>query len=59
MMVTVVMMMADATASHWRSGCGHRDSCDRDCGERRDEFDLVHGVVPFVSRKPILALTYG
>jgi len=58
--MVVVMVMVDATAGHLRSRRRHCDSGDRDCGECRDEFDLVHGVVPFcVLRKPILALTQG
>ena len=46
-MVAVVMMMVvcDHTASHVSSG--KRGSGECDCGEGRDEFDLVHGMVPF------------
>ena len=46
-MVAVVMMMVmrDHAAIHVSTGkCG---SGECDCGEGRDEFDLVHGVVPF------------
>ena len=46
-MVAVVMMMVvcDHAAIHVSSG--KRGSGECDCGERRDEFDLVHGMVPF------------
>ena len=46
-MVAVVMMMVvrDHAAIHVSSG--ERGSGECDCGERRDEFDLVHGMVPF------------
>jgi hypothetical protein len=46
-MVAVVMMMVmrDHAAIHVSTGkCG---SGECDSGERRDEFDLVHGMVPF------------
>ena len=56
-MVAAVMMMVvcDHAATHVPSG--ERCSGECDCGEGRDEFDLVHGMVPSLSRKPILALT--
>ncbi len=46
-MVAVVMMMVvcDHAAIHVSSG--ERSTSECDCGERRDEFDLVHGMVPF------------
>ena len=47
-MVAVVMMMVmmrDHAAIHVSSG--ERDTGKCDCGEGRDEFDLVHGMVPF------------
>lgn len=37
----------------------HCDSGDRDCGERRDEFDLVHGVVPFFACGYVFLLRRG
>ena len=43
--VVVVMVMRDRAAI--RVSAGERSSRERDCGERRDEFDLVHGMVPF------------
>ena len=43
MMVTVMMVVVRDHA--FRSG--ERSSCECDCGEGRDEFDLVHGMVPF------------
>ena len=46
--VVVVMVMRDRAAI--RVSAGERSSRERDCGERRDDFDLVHGVVPFVVR---------
>ena len=48
-MVAVVMMMVmrDHAASHVATWRGERGSGECDCGERRDEFDLVHGMVPF------------
>ncbi len=46
-MVAVVMMVVvcDHAAIHVSTGKGGTDECD--CGESRDEFDLVHGMVPF------------
>lgn len=79
----MVVVMVDASASHWRSGCSalaslgyplapygslgphcvrrvrHCDSGDCDCGECRDEFDLVHGVVPFFAWGYVLLLGCG
>ena len=39
--------MGNRPAIHTYSGCGQRSSGECDCGEGRDEFDLVHGMVPF------------
>ena len=49
-MVAMVMMMVvcDHAAIHVPSGERGTGKCD--CGEGRDEFDLVHGVLPFVVR---------
>ena len=49
-MVAVVMMMVvcDHAAIHVSSGKCGAGECD--CGEGRDEFDLVHCRVPFVDR---------
>ena len=46
-MVAMVMMMVvcDHAAIHVSTGERGTGKCD--CGEGRDEFDLVHGVVPF------------
>lgn len=46
-MVAAVMMMVvcDHAATHVPSGEHSTGECD--CGEGRDEFDLVHGMVPF------------
>ena len=41
------MVSFDVTACHVATRCGERGSGECDCGERRDEFHLVHGVVPF------------
>lgn len=57
--VMMVVVMVDASASHWRSGCRHCDSGDRDCGERRDELDLVHGMVPFFAWSYVFLLGCG
>ena len=43
--VVVMMVVRDHAATHVSSG--KRGSGECDCGERRDEFDLVHGVGPF------------
>ena len=59
-MVPSVMMVVPSDVSArgetpWR---GHCRAGECDCRESGDEFDLVHGVVPFfITRKPILALT--
>ena len=79
----MVVVMVDASASHWRSGCSalaslgyplapygslgphcvrrvrHCDSGNRDYGEHRDEFDLVHGVVPFFAWGYVFLLRCG
>lgn len=57
--VMMMVVMVDASASHWRSGCRHRDSGDCNCGESRDEFDLVHGVVPFFAWGYVFLLRCG
>jgi hypothetical protein len=55
-----MVAVCDGTAGHVASGGGKRDPGECDCGESRDEFHLVHCMVPFiVPRKPILALTHG
>ena len=51
-MVAVVMMVvmryhAAIHVSSGERGSGERGSGECDCGEGRDEFDLVHGMVPF------------
>ena len=43
--MVVMMVMRDHAAIHVSSG--ERGSGECDCGEGRDEFDLVHGMVPF------------
>ena len=45
--VMVVMAMVNASPRHRRSGRCHCDPGECDCSNCRDEFDLVHGVVPF------------
>ena len=45
MVAVVVMVVCDHAAIHVSTGEGGTGECD--CGERRDEFDLVHGMVPF------------
>ena len=43
--MVVMMVMRDHAAIHVSTGkCG---SGECDCGKGRDEFDLVHGMVPF------------
>ena len=45
MVAVVMMVMRDHAAIHVSTGkCG---SGECDCGKGRDEFDLVHGMVPF------------
>ena len=46
--VVVMVVMRDHAAIHVSSGKRGTGECD--CGESRDEFDLVHGMVPFVIR---------
>lgn len=46
--MVVMMVMRDHAAIHVSTG--KRGSGECDCGERRDEFDLVHGMVPFFVR---------
>ena len=43
--MVVMMVMRDHAAIHVSSG--ERGTGECDSGEGRDEFDLVHGVVPF------------
>ena len=58
MMVTMVVMMVDASTVHVSSRRSHSNAGDCDSRKSGYEFDLVHGMVPFLfSRKPILALT--
>ena len=81
--VMMVVVMVDASASHWRSGCSalaslvyplapygslgphcvrrvrHCDSCDRDCRKCGDEFDFVHGMVPFFAWDYVFLLGCG
>ena len=45
MVAVVMMVMRDHAAIHVSTG--ERGTSECDCGERRDEFDLVHGMVPF------------
>ena len=45
MAVVVMMVVRDHAATHVSTG--ERGTSECDCGERRDEFDLVHGMVPF------------
>ena len=49
-MVAVAMMMVMRYHAAIHVSSGERDTGECDSGERRDEFDLVHGVVPFVVR---------
>ena len=46
-MVAVAMMMVMRYHAAIHVSSGERDTGECDSGERRDEFDLVHGVVPF------------
>ena len=46
--MVVMMVMRDHAAIHVSTG--ERCSGECDCGERRDEFDLVHGMVTFFVR---------
>ena len=43
--MVVMMVMRDHAAIHVSTG--ERCSGECDCGKGRDEFDLVHGMVPF------------
>ena len=43
--VAMMMVMRDHAAIHVSTSKRGTGECD--CGERRDEFDLVHGMVPF------------
>ena len=46
-MVAVVMMMVMRDHAAIHVSTGKRGSGECDCGEGRDEFDLVHGMVRF------------
>ena len=46
-MVTVVVMVVVCDHAAIHVSTGKRGSGECDCGESRDEFDLVHGMVPF------------
>ena len=46
-MVAMVMMMVVCNHAAIHVSTGERGSGECDCGEGRDEFDLVHGMVPF------------
>lgn len=47
-MVAVVMMVVVCDHAAIHVSTGERCSGECDCGEGCDEFDLVHGMVPFV-----------
>ena len=49
-MVAMVMMMVVCNHAAIHVSTGERCSGECDCGKGRDEFDLVHGVLPFVVR---------
>ena len=46
-MVAMVMMVVVRDHAAIHVSTGERCSGECDCGEGRDEFDLVHGMVPF------------
>jgi len=46
-MMAVVMMVVVCDHAVIHVSAGKRGSGECGCGERRDEFDLVHGMVPF------------
>ena len=46
-MVAVMMMVVVCDHAAIHVSTGERCSGECDCGEGRDEFDLVHGMVPF------------
>ena len=46
-MVAMVMMMVMSYHAAIHVSSGERGTGECDSGERRDEFDLVHGMVPF------------
>ena len=46
-MVAMVMMMVVCNHAAIHVSTGERCSGECDCGKGRDEFDLVHGMVPF------------
>ena len=48
MVMVMMMVVRDHAAIHVSTGKCGTGECD--CGEGRDEFDLVHGMVPFVIR---------
>lgn len=43
----VVAVVIDVAVRDLALGGCHGDAGERDCRKRGDEFDLVHGVVPF------------
>ena len=45
--IMMAMVVRDHAASHVATRRGERGSGECNCGEGRDEFDLVHGMVPF------------
>ena len=47
-MMVVVTMAVDSSIVHVSSGRSHSDTCDCDSRESGEEFDLVHGMTPFV-----------
>ena len=49
-MVAVVMMMVVCDHAAIHVSTSKRSTSECDCGESRDEFDLVHGMVPFFVR---------
>ncbi len=48
MVAVMMMVVCDHAAIHVSTG--KRSSSECDCGKGRDEFDLIHGVVPFFVR---------
>ena len=48
MVAVMMMVVCDHAAIHVSTG--ERGSGEYDCGEGRDEFDLVHDMVPFFVR---------
>ena len=54
MVMVMMMVVRDHAAIHVSTGKCGTGECD--CGEGRDEFDLVHGMVPFFRASPFLRL---